>query len=114
MIPVTRENRISITKQEFNDIMDLLQYWTTSFREGCSEKERMWLQRIINLVGEIRARPEITDRSISEALKAERERTIKRFEDFIILTQHREGYTGSNCVYSDQFGNLVEELRSDQ
>lgn len=49
--------RCCITQQEFNDIMDLLQYWTTSYRDGCSEKERMWLQQIVDLIGEIRSRP---------------------------------------------------------
>lgn len=65
---------IRITTSEFNDIMDILQYWTTSFREGCSEKDRLWLQRIVNMVGEIRSRP-LSDHDTEIRMK-ERERVL--------------------------------------
>jgi len=51
---------------------------------------------------------------MSDELKKGREIVIKRLEQFIFLTQHREGYNGSNCVYSAQFDNLIESLRRDQ
>ena len=63
------------------------------------DKQKIWAR--------VRSRP------LSEELKKERKRVIKHFEDFIILTQHREGFNGSNCVYSDQFDNLIESLRSE-
>lgn len=46
----------SITDDELTEVVDFIKFWTTAFRNGCSEKDRSRLSGIIRILDTIRTR----------------------------------------------------------
>jgi hypothetical protein len=50
-------NEYLIKKEEFDEVVEFIHFWTTAFRNGCSEKERLRLSHVEKTLGAVSSRP---------------------------------------------------------
>jgi len=86
----------SITDDELTEVVDFIKFWTTAFRNGCSEKDRSRLSGIIRILDTIRTRSHLH-----------------------LAPVQQEKYTGAcavqdNCTdYADFVESILDEIDND-